>query len=197
MDEDTGTVFRDVIMLALLGFVALVVILLPHINLPTEGQQDPAGNLIINIDWGQGLNADVDLWVRAPGQRPVGYSNKNGRIFNLVRDDRGSLYDITSQNYEFVFSRGIIPGEYTINLHMYLNRQLDEFPITVSTTVTLIKEGKIVLSLSSNDTLHNNGQEITVFRFQLTRDGELIPGTVHNIYQPLRSGTDATPLWNR
>ena len=31
-DGDDGTVFRDVIMLALLGFVTIVVLLLPHLN---------------------------------------------------------------------------------------------------------------------------------------------------------------------
>ena len=31
-EEDTGTVFRDTIMLALAGFVSVVVLLLPHIN---------------------------------------------------------------------------------------------------------------------------------------------------------------------
>ena len=36
LDEDNwGTVFRDVILLALIGFVAMVIIMLPHIK-PTE-----------------------------------------------------------------------------------------------------------------------------------------------------------------
>ena len=35
-EDETGTVFRDVIMLALAGFVAMVILLLPHINRPAE-----------------------------------------------------------------------------------------------------------------------------------------------------------------
>jgi len=31
-DDSTGTVFRDVILLALIGFVAIVIMLLPHIK---------------------------------------------------------------------------------------------------------------------------------------------------------------------
>ncbi len=31
-----GTVFRDVIMLALLGFVTIVILLLPHLNPPSN-----------------------------------------------------------------------------------------------------------------------------------------------------------------
>ena len=34
-DNDDGTVFRDVIMLALLGFVTIVILLLPHLHPPT------------------------------------------------------------------------------------------------------------------------------------------------------------------
>ena len=35
-DNNSGTVFRDTIMLALAGFVSLVVLLLPFINPPAE-----------------------------------------------------------------------------------------------------------------------------------------------------------------
>ena len=51
LDEDNwGTVFRDVILLALIGFVAMVIIMLPHIK-PTEVEtQDhkAPGNVIVN-----------------------------------------------------------------------------------------------------------------------------------------------------
>ena len=50
LDEDNwGTVFRDVILLALIGFVAMVIIMLPHIK-PTEVEtQDhkAPGNVIV------------------------------------------------------------------------------------------------------------------------------------------------------
>ena len=86
-DDDGGTVFRDVIMLALLGFIAIVLLLLPHLNPPAKAEESVSapGNVIIEIHWPEHLDADVDLWVEAPGDRPVGYSNKGGRIFNLLR----------------------------------------------------------------------------------------------------------------
>ncbi len=37
-DDEGGTVFRDVIMLALAGFVAMVILLLPHIQPPGEAK---------------------------------------------------------------------------------------------------------------------------------------------------------------
>jgi hypothetical protein len=59
------------------------------------------------------LDADVDLWVEAPGDRPVGYSNKSGQIFSLLRDDLGKSQDITDFNYEIAYSRGMPAGGMT------------------------------------------------------------------------------------
>ena len=76
-DDAAGTVFRDVVMLALVGFVAIV--LLPHLNPPgakTADNMSPPGNVIVEIRWPDEIDADVDLWVQAPGDIPVGYSNK-------------------------------------------------------------------------------------------------------------------------
>jgi hypothetical protein len=109
--DDDATVFRDVILLALLGFVTIVVLLLPHLNPPTKEEQasPAAGNLIVEVRWADQIDADVDLWVEAPGDEAVGYSNKGGHIFNLLRDDLGHKGDITGLNYEMAFSRGAEP----------------------------------------------------------------------------------------
>ena len=47
--DDDGTVFRDVIMLALLGFVTIVVLLLPHLNPPVKASEPvrPPGNVVV------------------------------------------------------------------------------------------------------------------------------------------------------
>ena len=50
IDEDPwGTVFRDVILLALVGFVAMVILLLPHITVAKkESEQTKVpGNVIV------------------------------------------------------------------------------------------------------------------------------------------------------
>jgi hypothetical protein len=121
-EDDGGTVFRDVIMLALAGFVAMVVLLLPHLNPPGKAALDnsqPPGNVIVEVRWPDEIDSDVDLWVEAPGDVPVGYSNKGGVIFNLLRDDLGKRADATGMNYEVSYSRGIPAGEYTVNVHLY------------------------------------------------------------------------------
>jgi hypothetical protein len=40
-EDEAGTVFRDVIMLALAGFVAMVILLLPHLNPKGKAAEEP------------------------------------------------------------------------------------------------------------------------------------------------------------
>ncbi len=190
-EDETGTVFRDVILLALAGFVAIVVMILPHLNPPdakTADTMDPPGNVIIEARWPDGWDTDVDLWVQAPGDVPVGYSNKGGAIFNLLRDDLGRRGDATEMNYEVTYSRGIPPGEYTANLHLYRNPER-KLPVPVTVVVSVKKSaqesGRQILA--SKVELTREGQELTVFRFQLDEAGDLVPGSVHNLQRPLRN----------
>ena len=190
-DDGGSTVFRDVIMLALVGFVALVIIMLPHIQPPgaeTTGEVAAPGNVIVEIRWPDEIDADVDLWVQAPGDIPVGYSNKGGAVFNLLRDDLGKRADVTGLNYETSYSRGISPGEYTVNLHLYRNPS-QTFPVQV-TVVTSVKrdtQERAEQLLASKVLLLRDGEETTVYRFRLTKEGELVAGSVHSLFRELRS----------
>lgn len=189
-DGDSGdTVFRDVILLALSGFVAVVLLLLPHLHPPLEAKEaTPPGNVVIEINWPAEIDADVDLWVEAPGDRPVGYSNKGGRIFNLLRDDLGQFRDITNVNYEVAYSRGVVAGEYTINLHLYRNKStVLPVPVTVVTSVKRSNGANLKRLTSSRVELAYTGEEITVIRFTLTKTGEIVPGSMHQLFKPLRS----------
>ena len=190
-EDETGTVFRDVIMLALAGFVAMVILLLPHINPPGRAAQEntqPPGNVIVEVRWPDELDSDVDLWVEAPGDIPVGYSNKGGAIFNLLRDDLGKRADATGMNYEVSYSRGIVPGEYTVNLHLYRNvTGVFPIPVTVVTSVKKSTKESARQLLASNIELGREGEELTVYRFRLSEDGDLVPGSVHSVQRNLRS----------
>ncbi|UEM19406.1 hypothetical protein JL100_020245 [Skermanella mucosa] len=190
-DEDVnGTVFRDVITLALCGFVAVVILLLPHLNPKQEAQaavSTTPGNVMVEARWADELDTDIDLWVQAPGDVPVGYSNKSGVIFNLLRDDLGRNADPTQLNYEVSYSRGIPPGEYAINLHMYRNKaRVSPVKVTVVTSVKKpnAESAKQVLSSSVDLTVEN--QELTVYRFKLTEAGDLVPSSVNSLPKALR-----------
>ena len=190
-EDETGTVFRDVIMLALAGFVAMVILLLPHINPPgraAEENTQPPGNVIVEVRWPDELDCDVDLWVEAPGDIPVGYSNKGGVIFNLLRDDLGRRADATGMNYEVSYSRGIVAGEYTVNVHLYRNAAgVFPIPVTVVTSVKKSAKESARQVLAGNIELGREGQELTVYRFKLSEDGDLVPGSVHSVQRNLRS----------
>jgi hypothetical protein len=192
-DDAADTVFRDVIMLALVGFVALVVMLLPHLNPPgvkTADDATPPGNVIVEVRWPDEIDADVDLWVQAPGDVPVGYSNKGGAVFNLLRDDLGKQADVTGLNYETSYSRGIVAGEYTVNLHLYRNpSRTYPIPATVVTSVKGSSEQGTRQLLASKVQLVDEGEELTVYRFKLSDAGQLVAGSVHNLFKPLRNGS--------
>jgi hypothetical protein len=190
-EDETGTVFRDVIMLALAGFVVMVILLLPHLNPPGKAAQENTyapGNVIVEIHWPDEIDADVDLWVQAPGDRPVGYSNKGGLIFNLLRDDLGKRADATGMNYEVSYSRGIPAGEYTVNVHLYRDTAgILPIPVTVVTSVKKSPRDSARQLLTSKVELTHEGQELTVYRFKLSKDGDLVPGSVHSLQRNLRS----------
>lgn len=195
-EDESGTVFRDVIMLALAGFVAIVIMILPHLNPPGEKKAEdaePPGNVIVELRWPDDMDSDVDLWVQAPGDVPVGYSNKGGAIFNLLRDDLGRRADATGLNYEVSYSRGIPPGEYTVNVHLYRNpTKTYPIPVTVVTSVKKDATQSARQLLASKVSLGREGEELTVFRFKLTDSGDLVPGSVHSLQRGLRAWKKAS-----
>jgi hypothetical protein len=186
--EDDATVFRDVLMLTLLGFVTIVVLLLPHLNPPqATASAKPPGNVVVEARWADGLRSDIDLWVQGPGDQPVGYSRKSGAVFDLLRDDLGVSRDLTDLNYEFAFSRGAPAGEYAVNLHLYGTKG-ETLPITVTVMISLRNPDTGLLSeiAAREVSLVRQGEEITVLRFQLGENGALRPGSMNQLPKPLR-----------
>ena len=189
-DNADGTVFREDIMLALLGFAAIVMLLRPHLNPPVEATEptQPPGNVIVELHWPDDIDADIDLWVEAPGDVPVGYSNKGGQIFNLLRDDLGHSGDVTGRNYEVAFSRGTPAGAYTINLHLYRNNT-GRLPITAIVVVGVKVDPDSTMQLIATERVElvRVGQEITAVRFSLDGSGDLVPGSIHRLQRALRT----------
>ena len=127
MDEETLTVWLDTALLMLGGFVLMTMLMMTVMNPPakaseTDGVTAP-GNVTVEMQWPDKLDADVDLWVQAPGDGPVGYSNKSGKVFNLLRDDLGKSQDMTDYNYEVAYTRGAPAGEYIVNVSHVSRRE--------------------------------------------------------------------------
>jgi hypothetical protein len=189
--DDGDVVFRDLIMLMLSGFVTITVLMLAHINAPgakTMTGSEPPGNVMVEMRWGDQLDADVDLWVQAPGDVPVGYSNKGGKFFNLLRDDLGTRGDATGLNYEVSYSRGIPVGESTVNVHLYRNNSSEAaIPVTIVTSVKKSSGESAKQILATKVVLGHEGEEVTAYRFTLDDKGALQQGSVHSLFKPLRS----------
>ena len=192
-EDDSGTIFRDVTLLALAAFVAMVLMLLPFINPGAEAEVDNTsisdpGNVIVELLWPPELDSDIDLWVKAPHAVPVGFPNKGNEVVNLLRDDLGLQGDFTKLNYEVSYSRGVPVGEYAVNVHFYRNAA-NVVPIPVSIAVSVKpnahESAKQLLATTIN--LVSEGQELTAFRFQLDEKGRVREGSVHNLPKPLRS----------
>jgi hypothetical protein len=194
MDEETLTVWLDTALLMLGGFILMTVLMLSVVNPPaksaeTAGDKVP-GNVIVEAQWGDSLDADVDLWVQAPGDKPVGYSNKSGAIFNLLRDDLGKADDITDHNFEVAYSRGMPAGEYVANVHMYRGIGVT-YPVTVK-VVARLQAGSNQSArqiLSATVQLRHENDQVTAFRFRLDDHGQLVADSVNSVYKELRTAS--------
>ena len=182
-----GTAFRDVLFLLVGGLLTIVLIMLPFLNPPArEDQSEPPGNVIVSIVWPKDLPHDVDLWVMGPGEvKPVGYSNKGGLVWNLLRDDLGQD-PYSDANFETSYSRGIRAGRYTVNVHCYRCPTLP-VPVQVEVSVQATDAQRSIRRLLQTTLeMKFNGQEATAFSFFLTEDGFVVPGTANTIFRPLR-----------
>jgi hypothetical protein len=191
MDEETLTVWLDTALLMLGGFVLMTTLMMTVMNPPakaseTDGVTAP-GNVTVETQWPDKLDADVDLWVQAPGDVPVGYSNKSGKVFDLLRDDLGMAQDMTESNHEVAYSRGAPAGEYVVNVHMYRGVNVT-YPVPVKVIVSVKPDtAKSAAPLATTTVqLRKPNQELTAVRFKLDSTGQLVPGSINSIFKPLR-----------
>jgi hypothetical protein len=192
-EDQTGVlVARDMLTLLLCGFVATAVLAVPFMNDPKKAAASsaaaiaPPGNVMVDARWPDGWRTDVDLWVQAPGDVPVGYSNKSGLIMNLLRDDLGTN-NPTPLRYENEYSRGIPPGEYVVNLHLFRNLEA-KFPVPVEITARCTADGQDVRDLVHTTVeLRREGEEVTAVRFRLDDRCGMDTASVNALFKPLRA----------
>jgi hypothetical protein len=164
--------FTDLLFNALLGFTLLFMIAVTSINPPTrEGDIPAKAEMIITTTW-----AD-DTWVESPDGEVVWYRNPEGGLMHLDRDDRGSENDsllvdgrnvVNPLNQEVVTVRGILPGDYTVNVHRYRGSDAAVLPVEVS--VVKVNPRLEVVYYGTVE-LRGEGQERTAVRFNVDRNG--------------------------
>ena len=98
---------------------------------------------------------------------------------HLDRDDLGNSNDRIQtelgmveydDNREMVTIRGIISGQYVVNIHAYSKRE----GIPVPVLVTIEKINPFSTIVSKTITLNEPGQEETVCRFILNSNGDVV-----------------------
>jgi hypothetical protein len=122
--------FNDLLFNALLGFVTLFILVLLLINPISKNDDIPAhAEIMLILEWDGLVTDDIDIWVQGPEMKfPLSFQNKTSGFMHLDRDDLGSSSDtimisgtahIIKINREVVNMRGIMPGDYFVNVHVY------------------------------------------------------------------------------
>ncbi len=172
--------FIDLLFNALLGFTFLFLVSVMFMNPDArKGRINLKAEYIISVTWADYLSDDIDLWVQDPIGDTVSYLRKDAGWLHLDRDDRGEVNDtiiIDGQevvypiNQEVVTIRGIIPGEYTVNLYYYA--AADPLPVQA-----LVKVEKVNPTLQTvyvrKVALPQQDDEQTVVRFTLDNTGAI------------------------
>ena len=179
--SDPGTGFTDLLFNALLGFVVMFLLAFLLINpVARSGAVDPKAEFIITLAWPDGTADDVDLYVADPMDRLVWFRQREAGLMHLDRDDLGALNDtievdgqrvLNPLNQEIVTLRGIQPGEYVVNAHLYRRRDADR-PVTATLKVEKLNPRVELVFVGSVD-LEREGQERTFLRFRVGADGRV------------------------
>ena len=187
-NDQADTIFRDITLLALSGFISIVILLLPWLNFQIKDIEikEPVGSVIFELFWSEKIDADLDLWVRGPNDTAVGYAQPSGQVFNLLRDDRGLTADHTPLNYEISFTRGILTGEYQANVHLFKhNKSKTPIEATIIASLVTPDRGYRKEILGRKVVLNVEGKEKTVLRFKLDNNFKIVEGSVNNLRKSL------------
>ncbi len=172
--------FTDLLFNALLGFVVMFVIAFLLINPVAEtGAVDNKAEFLITLTWPDGRREDVDLYVADPDGRLVWFRAREAGLMHLDRDDLGLGNDtievngqkiVNPVNQEIVSIRGIAPGEYVVNLHLYRDDRGEAVPTKVKVEKL---NPKVQLVYYGDVTLRDRGDEQTAVRFSVTSAGDV------------------------
>jgi hypothetical protein len=176
-----GVGFTDLLFNALLGFVVMFVLAYLLINpIAKTGAVDAKAEFLITLSWPDGRREDVDLYVEDPSGNLVWFRTREAGLMHLDRDDLGRSNDVirvagrdivNPLNQEIVSIRGIQPGEYVVNLHLYRAApDQQEVPATVKVEklnprVEVVFYGEVLLVRPQ--------QERTAVRFAVAADGKV------------------------
>lgn len=137
---------------------------------------------------------DVDLYVRDPkgntayfNAMSVGLMNLEFDVIEGVTDAQGHGFAGDKCDCERTILRGIVPGEYIVDVQMYLNQTSRSEPVTVA----LWSLARAHAIITKTVTLGQSGDWKTAFRFTLDAAGNVTSTSTLplDIVNPTQTGT--------
>jgi len=200
-DPFSVMLFKALQVVAFLFFLALLAIS-PDAK---EGKIDSKAEFIITMDWPDNHPDDLDLFVQDPAGNIAWYRHREAGFLTLDRDDRGGANDFIVVNgkkiaspirEEIVTVRGILPGEYTVNISHFQATTGQPVPAIVKVqklnpTAQVIFDDKVILD--------HTGDEKTALRFRIDAEGKVIDvqkrpkSLLETFRNPWRNGADLDP----
>ena len=174
-DPFSVMLFKGLQVLAFLFFIALLAI-----NPDAKaGKIDTKAEFIIAMNWPDNHPDDLDIYVEDPAGNIVWFHQREAGFMVLERDDRGGTNDFVLVNNkkivmplreETVSIRGILPGEYTVNVNHYMATTGKPVPVSVK-----VEKINPVLDVVYYDTVNmeKTGEEKTIVRFTVAQDGSV------------------------
>ncbi len=178
-DEAVGpfvAVLFKVLSVTAMMFIITFILISPD---EMTGKVDTMAEFIVTVTWPDEHPDDVDTYVEDPAGQIVWYHSKEAGLLHLDRDDRGMYRDTilvngekisNPLNQESVSMRGIVPGEYVVNVYHYLATGTDPVPVNVK--VEKVNPQLTVVYYTTVE-LDHRGQEETIVRFTVAPDGSV------------------------
>jgi len=200
-DPFSVMLFKALQIVAFLFFIALLAIS-PDAK---EGKIDSKAEFIITMDWPDSHPDDLDMFVQDPIGNIAWYRHREAGFLTLDRDDRGGANDFILVNgrkipspirEEIVTLRGIVAGEYTVNVSHF--QATTGLPVGATVKVQKLNPTAQVI-FDDKVTLDHTGDEKTAVRFRLDAEGRVIdvhrrPKSLLETFRNVRAnGADLDP----
>lgn len=166
--------FTDLLFNSCVGFAFFFFLAFALIN-PTAktGEIDTDVEVLITVGWPDSNPDDVDVYVQDPAGNIVWYNDRERGLMHLERDDRGLFKDVVMMNgqevtnplnQEIVSLRGLVDGEYVVNIVHYVSTEGQPLPVNVKVekinpALKVVYYGETILK--------GTGDERTAVRFTL------------------------------
>jgi len=182
--DNTG--FYDLLFNCLLIVTMLFTLSFMMIKIKAEENEikKPKAEFLITLTWQQGVNHDVDLWIRDPNGTLTFFRELENGITHLDRDDLGSINDkymdgygierLIPINQEIATIRGFLAGEWIINIHYYRMGEYEQEKEANCQIIMTKLNPKSKIILTQNLTLTEQWEEKTAARIMMDGNGEII-----------------------